>query len=215
MLSLAPRYDLFRIFFPKDFIPEVLQEKYLKVLTSRPYPIQNVNDYLSESIVSCEVLGLDDMISTQAQTGLNKFMSVNHIEPTSNKSFSPHNATPLEWLDRTINITFRLNQGFYNYFILYETIFNRYYKPNIEHLPQMYMCVLNSKGEIAVKFTFEDILFQGIDGLDFSYTQTSRQADVFNANLVYNDIKIEFTPEDYDIFSKTESLKGSYLGTLY
>ena len=72
-------------------------------------------------------------------------------------TFSPHNATPLEWLDRTINITFRLNQGFYNYFILYETIFNRYCKPNTEHLPQMYMCVLNSKGEIAVKFTFEDI----------------------------------------------------------
>ena len=75
------------------------------------------------------------------------------------------------------------------------------------------MCILNSKGEIAVKFTFEDILFQGIDGLDFSYTQTSRQADNFNANLVYNDIKIEFTPED--LFLKTESLKGSYLGTLY
>lgn len=214
MLSLSPRYDLFRIVFPKDFIPEVLQEKYLKVLTSRQYPIQNVNEYLSESIVSCEVLGLDDMITTQAQTGLNEFMNVVHKEPTSTKTFSVDSAAPLDCLDRTISMTLRLNQGFYNYFILYETIFHRYCKPSTEHIPQIYMYILNSKGEIAVRLTFEDVFFQGIDGLDFSYSQTSRQADTFNLNIVYNDIKIEFTPEDYDMFPETESVKASYLGML-
>ncbi len=211
MLSLSPRFDLFQIILPKDFIPNELNEKYRKILTKRSYPITDTIEYLSESIVSCSILGIDDITTTQQQTGINPRMTKAKTEPVSEVVFSKYNMAPLENLDRSINIEFRMNQGFYNYFLLYETIFHRYCKPELKcGIPQIYLYLLDSIGQKTVKYTFEDVYFQGIDELIFSYSQVSRQSDTFSLTLVYNDIKIEDTMSDnYDFV-----LKGSHLCSL-
>jgi len=211
MLSLAPRFDLFRLLLPKDFIPEELNAKYTKLLTSKQYPLSSPLEYLSESLVSCDILGIDDLVVMQRQTGINMRMHRVKTEPTSEVPFSVHTAAPLEKLNRTIDLSFRMNQGFYNYFMLYEILFWRFCKPEMRtSCPQVVLYMLNTRGEITTKLTFYDVFFQGIDGLDFSYANISRMADTFSLSLAFNDIKIETN----GIFDKTESVRGTYLGTL-
>ena len=36
MLSLSPRYDLFKFSFPKDFLPKEVEEKYSRIISKDP-----------------------------------------------------------------------------------------------------------------------------------------------------------------------------------
>ena len=56
MLSLSPRYDLFKFSFPKDFLPEEVLVKYNKVLSKNAGVITNAIDYLNESIQGVSLL---------------------------------------------------------------------------------------------------------------------------------------------------------------
>ena len=38
-------------------------------------------------------------------------------------------SNPLSRINKEFKVTFRLNQGLYNYFMMYETIFYKYLKP--------------------------------------------------------------------------------------
>ena len=105
MLSLSPRLDLFVFRFPKD--------------------------YLNASIQGVSFPGISDLLVEQqqisqhpenlnAQSGL-KMKRVN-VEPTRNNvTYSPNNI--LSQIGGEFTVTLRKNQGLYNYFMMYETIF--------------------------------------------------------------------------------------------
>ena len=67
MLSLSPRYDLFRFELPKDFLPESVQEKYQKILSKNAGVIVSPIDYLNESIQSVHIPGINDLVVEQTQ----------------------------------------------------------------------------------------------------------------------------------------------------
>ena len=50
MLSLSPRFDLFRFEIPKDYIPEEVRTKYDDIMSRRAGVITSCIDYLNESI---------------------------------------------------------------------------------------------------------------------------------------------------------------------
>ena len=60
MLSLSPRYDLFRFSFPKDFLPKDLEEKYQKLFITDSAVISSPINYLNESIVGVTFPGISD-----------------------------------------------------------------------------------------------------------------------------------------------------------
>ena len=62
MLSLSPRYDLFRFNFPIDFLPEEIEEKYSKILNKDPNVLINPIDYLNESIQGVTFPGIKELL---------------------------------------------------------------------------------------------------------------------------------------------------------
>ena len=71
MLSLSPRWDLFRFSFPKDFIPENISKKYENILSKNAGVIVTPIDYLNESIQSISIPGISDVNIQQAQHSSN------------------------------------------------------------------------------------------------------------------------------------------------
>ena len=134
-LSLSPRWDLFRFSFPKDFLPEPINDKYMNVLSKNAGVIVTPIDYLNESIQSISIPGISDINIQQQQHSTNSIVRSNipgkkviNTEPKTDITYTSSN-NPLDKIEKEFRVKFRLNQGLFNYYMLYETIFYRICKP--------------------------------------------------------------------------------------
>ena len=194
-LSLSPRYDLFRFTFPKDFLPVEVEEKYLNIIKENSNILTTPIDYLNESIQGINFPGISDIIVQQIQHGSNsnkRTLGKLNVEPKVDVAYqTPMN--PLDKIEHTFKITFRMNQGLYNYFMLYETIFYQICKPlNKGHQPVYYIELLNETGEVTSRIIFKDVLIDGIDGLEFNFNKVDRDAGTFDVSFKFNNIDFEF-----------------------
>jgi hypothetical protein len=195
MLSLSPRYDLFKFSFPKDFLPIEIEEKYSKIIRNNQGVITTPIDYLNESIQGVNFPGISDVIVLQAQHGSNDIqrrLGRMNVEPKADMIYqSP--ANPLDKIERSFKVTFRMNQGLYNYFMLYETLFHQICKPiDRGHQPIYYIEILNETGEVVSKVIFKDVLMDSIDGLEFNYNKLERDSGTFDVNFKFSNIDFEF-----------------------
>ena len=197
MLSLSPRYDLFRFELPKTFLPKEVSDKYQKILNKNAGVLTTPIDYLNESIKGINIPGISDLVTEQQQHSHNSINGLGRInvEPGRSNSYKA-TGNPLDKIDKEITITFRFNQGFYNYFMLYETIFYKYCKPtNIPNEDVLYIELLSETGKINARIKFIDCVLNGIDGLDFDYSKIERDSGTFNLMFKFNNIDFEFVDE--------------------
>lgn len=195
MLSLSPRYDLFKFSFPKDFLPEEIMVKYNKVLSKNAGVIINAIDYLNESIQGVSLPGITDILMTQAQHSSNPNERTGrklNVEPTHEFTYKSSN-NPLANINKEFKVTFRYNQGLYNYFMIYETIFHRICKHiNQESDSVLWVEILNETGEIISRIKLMDVYIDGIDGLEFNYNKIERDAGTFDVSFKFNNIDFDF-----------------------
>lgn len=195
MLSLSPRYDLFRFSFPKDFLPNEVEEKYQKLLSKNQAVITTPIDYLNESIQGINFPGISDILVQQQQHSSNEIgrkLGRLNIEPKTDITYqTPSN--PLDKINKEFKVTFRYNQGLYNYFMMYETIFHQICKPiNRSHEPVLFIELLSETGVVSSRIIFKDVLIDGIDGLEFNYNKVDREAGTFDVTFKFNNIDFEF-----------------------
>ena len=203
MLSLSPRLDLFVFRFPKDFLPEEIEKKYTILLNKEKSLIRTPIEYLNESIQGISFPGISDLLVEQqqisqhpenlkAKSGL-KLKRVN-VEPTRNNvTYSPNNI--LSQIGGEFTVTFRKNQGLYNYFMMYETIFYKVLKEydNVTKEDDLFeIDILDSTGKVIGRVKLFQPRIDGIDGLEFSYNKLERQVETF-------DLKFRFNNIDFDI----------------
>lgn len=204
MLSLSPRLDLFVFKFPKDFLPKEIEEKYTKILNREKSVIRNVIDYLNESIQGISFPGITDLLTEQVQYSPEHPENKNKqeglpakrisIEPSRNNvSYSPKNI--LSQIGSEFTVTLRKNQGLYNYFMMYETIFYKALKEyaNVTKQDDFFeIDILDSTGRVIGRVKLFQPRIDGIDGLEFSYNKLERQVETF-------DLKFRFNNIDFDI----------------
>lgn len=207
MLSLSPRYDLVRFHLPKTFLPEEVEKKYTEYLNSDKYTVGTAIDYLNESIQGVTMPGLSGLTITQQQIGSNNIVRTNtSVLPKKRINVEPiheinhlTSGNPLEKIDKEFKVTFRINQGFLNYFMMYETVFHyacREYRWDPEDV--MYIELLNEDGTILSRVKFIGVYIDGIEGLDFNYTKVEREANTFDVTFKFNNIDFEyFVNKDY------------------
>lgn len=207
MLSLSPRYDLFRFQFPKDFLPPEVEEKWKAVLSREAGVIVDPIEYLNESIKAISIPGISDVNITQMQHSYNPNPRDAHrinIEPNQNNTYVS-SANPLDKINRELKVTFRTNNGFYNYFMLFESLFYRICKHHLYGKGEdYYIYLLDEEGNAQSRIIFYQCHMDGIEGLDMSYDKVERQTDTFDVTFKWNNIDYEFieTKRDQSIFYK-------------
>ena len=199
MLSLSPRMDLFRFVLPKDFLPTEVEEKYYKLFQQNAGVITTPIDYLNESIMGVSFPGISDINIVQDQHGSNSIKESNlgkgmgkiNVEPKHEIVYTtPDN--PLEKIEKEFKVTFRQNQGLYNYFMLYETIFYKICKPHLyPPIDKLYIDILNEEGLSIARIVFADCHIDGIEGLEFDYTKLEREVGSFQVTFKFNNIDFE------------------------
>lgn len=198
MLSLAPRYDQVRFLLPKEFLPPEVTEKWQQRINRDSAVITTPIDYLNESIRGITFPGIQDLTIQQQQHSSNpvkRSLGQINVEPNQNNTtYSTGN--PLDKIQREITVRFRMNQGLYNYWMLYETIFYRVCKHELyKDGTDLEIYILDEDGVRCAKVILEQCHISGIDGLEFGFDKTERQTDEFNITLVFNNINLELLDE--------------------
>ena len=203
MLSLSPRYDLYRFMLPDGFLPDEVAEKYRKILNQEPGVIVEPLDYLNESIVTIKLPGISDINIVQNQSSSNPIIPTNsrkpdgslgriNREPAHPNTYIGSN-NPLEKIEQTFSVTFRKNQGLLNYFMLYETIFYRFCKHlDYEAGDEFRIYLLNEDGVATSYIELSQCHIDGIEGIEFDFTKQERQVDSFSVDWKFNNINFEF-----------------------
>lgn len=198
-LSLSPRMDLIRIALPKEFLPKEVEEKYKKLLYKNPNIITSPIDYLNESIQGVSFPGVSDINIEQTQHGSNSIIRTSktiNTEPAHQIVYTgPSN--PLEKIEKEIKITFRLNQGLLNYFMIYETIFYKICKPlSYPPIDFLNIDILDEDGAIISTLKLIDVHIDGIEGLEFSFNKLERESNTFTATFRFNNIDYDFIDDE-------------------
>jgi hypothetical protein len=204
MLSLSPRFDLFKFLLPIDFLPKSIEGKYRNVLIQNAGVIQSPIDYLNESIQSISIPGISDLNIVQQQISHNNIIrrqqnlgKINN-EPVHEQTYLGSD-NPLAKINKEFKVTFRMNQGLYNYFMVYETIFHRYLKDIGAQQDEVFMIdLLDETGKISTRIKLFDVFIDGIDGLDFTYSKVDRESNTFDVTFKFNNIDFVFIDEEFE-----------------
>ena len=97
----------------------------------------------------------------------------------------------------TFTVTFRQNQGLYNYFMIYESIFHRYIKPELygQQTNDVFDIVFLDEHALPVsRMLIMQPEFNGIEGLEFSYDKVERQTETFTVTFTFNNIDFDMLP---------------------
>lgn len=201
MFGLKGRQDGFRLLLPKDFLCEEIQEKYTKILRQKHSYFYTPIDFVNETIQKVQVLGFNDATIQQQQStkGTQPMIRPERIRqnefmtPSTEYTYRSPN-TPIALVDRTLNIEFRHTLGYLNYFILFENFWyqytrDRYYK----ELPKQFnVDILDEIGSIYSRIVLYDPLINGMDMLDFDYTQPIAQSQTFKMEFKYSNFDFQF-----------------------
>lgn len=185
MLSLSPRYDLFRFQFPKSFLSEQIQEQIGLVITRCNGVMTDPIQYLNESVVSVSVPGIDGLTVTQPDTWF------------GTKPYKISAKNPLNCIDKQFTVTFRMNQGLWNFFMFFEAIIAKHNIKPITYKDDVFMLqLLNETGEVCMVVKFFDCVIKGLDKINLSFNKVERQSEQFSVSFAFNNIDIDFA---YDL----------------
>lgn len=203
-MNLKGRQDKWRLLLPEDLIPNEIKEKYAKVLKRQHSFIYKPIDLLNESIQKIQVLGFTggtmeqpqsmhgEPLRTPSRTAENNMMhSTNQIPYRS--PFGP-----VSLVDKTLNVVFRHQAGFLNYFLLFESFFYQYSRDTkSDALPSVFpIDIYNEDGEVYCRIMLYDPLIDSMDMLDLDFTQTVAQSQTFQVVFKYSNIDFQFIEDD-------------------
>lgn len=202
-LSLAPRFDQFRFMIPKEYIPQKVRDKYDAILAKNPSVFANSMDYLNESIKGITLPAIENLIVEQQQVSHNSIKENGQLKGRINMEPAHPNVTLsseniLAKIGNTFTVTFRQNQGLYNYFMLYESIFHRFVKPELyrQNESELFDIIFLDENSVPVsRMMLYQPEFNGISGLEFSYDKVDRQSDTFEVTFTFNNINFDFIPQ--------------------
>lgn len=202
MLSLSPRYDQWRFLIPEGFIPESVLRKWEPIIKEEPGVFPDALSYLNESITGISLPGINETIITQPQHSSNRHtaplnragLGKINIEPKQDNTYIG-TRNPLDLIDRSLNVSFRMNQGLYNYYMLYESLFLFICKPH-QHQPydRFQISFLAEDGRIISNMILDQVILTGLGGIEFSYEKNGRNSESFTATFRWNNIDFDIVP---------------------
>ena len=179
MSILNARANSFYFVFPKGFFPDKVHQKYIDYLKKQPTPYDTLTSYMNSTIQSITFPS----------------MSIDSVEQVRNlgKKINYQSATPVQDLfNRDFQVTFRIAEGFINYFIMLETVLDYLDMKNptifAQNLP---LRTLDNNGTIITTVMFKEVIFSSFSELNLNYTQNAPSVYTFSVGFRCNYIGLD------------------------
>lgn len=184
MLSLAPRFDLFRFCFDKTFLNERITQQYTQLLNTDANVMVTPIDYLNESVVSVSIPGINDLLIKNSKTWFENTRTTMSVK------------NPLACIDKNVTVRFRMNQGMYNYFMMMEQILCDYHVDERKAYNDVFFLeLLDERGRVTTRIRFIDCYIKQLEELTFTFNKIGRQTETFSLEFAFNNIDIDFVTD--------------------
>ena len=205
-MFLNARSDLFKVEFPRNFIPKSIKEKYEPYVFRMPTMINDVSDLINYTIQTVTIPTMNYTPAEQMKPeGKNRFVA-EEPSPNSLGSSSTEAGRTRRWRASTniqeiftkeFQVTFQLIDGHINYWIMLDTLLYYYNFANKERFTESIpVRILDAEGNVMFTALFVDCLFTGLTEYQLSYSDLSQEFKTFDATFQYNTLNLELLPLD-------------------
>ncbi len=178
-MILNARANSFYFVFPKGFFPLDIQDKYFEYIKGQSIPYDTLTQYMNSTIQSVTFPSLQASSVTQTRP-LGKTITYQSASPIQNM------------FSQGFNVSFRMAEGFINYFVMLETLLEHLNFKNrdlfVENLP---LQVLDNNGNVISTIQFKGVTINSLSELNLNYTQNTPQVTNFTIGFNYNYLTID------------------------
>tara|TARA_S200002703_G_scaffold153743_1_gene155632 strand:- start:233 stop:895 length:663 start_codon:yes stop_codon:yes gene_type:complete len=205
-MFLNARSDLFKVEFPRNFIPKSIKEKYEPYVFRMPTMINDVSDLINYTIQTVTIPTMNYTPVEQVKPeGKNRFIQEDP-NPNSLGASSTEAGRIRRWrssqniqeiFTKEFQVTFQLIDGHINYWIMLDTLLYYYNFANKERFSESIpVRILDAEGNVMFTALFVDCLFTGLTEYQLSYSDLSQEFKTFDATFQYNTLNLELLPQD-------------------
>lgn len=179
------RKDLFYVEFTKLFIPEDIEKFYRAYVDRLPTFVDSPRKLVESSLQGITVPSYQyDPVS---QTGVDT-MNKNTIETKYRSSYNMQDNT-----QKTLTCTFKLLNGYINYWILLDTFFfHNDQKTKSAYIGDISLRILDAEGLVMMTRKYKQCIITGISEFELSYSENIQTFETFNITLQYTVAETEF-----------------------
>lgn len=177
-MILNARQNLFDFRFPKGFFFPEIEDKYRSYIKALPLPINTVSDFVNHTIQSFRMPSIS-VPSTE------QYLSARKTIWRGGLPF--HLIT-----DQKFGVTFKLTEGYINYFILYDQLrLFLEFGNEIEFLPTCMLRILDYGGKQFTSIKLQQITMVSISALELSFTSNIPQQSNITCDFSFNIFEIQ------------------------
>ena len=179
-MLLNVRQNGFIFNFPKSFIDESIVEKYSPYIKRMPIPYDTVHHFINSTIqqVNFPTLRTID-VSEQ-------------IRPGGFKQTYKSATTLQNLIQRDFTVTFKLGEGFINYWVVYENIIRFLdFKNTNQYFDDFKLMLLDNEGVIMASVLLEQPLVTSISELQLNYASTTPSFSTFSVGFRCNYVNVK------------------------
>jgi len=175
-MLLNARNNQFDFKFPRNFIPEAIEEKYGSYLNRIPgNVVEKTIDFINYTIQSVSIPSFGfDPAEVQTNDG-----TVTYFKGSQ----------PLQQLiDREFTVTFQLVDGYINYWILLDTLLYYYVLDN--NIDDFLLRMKDSEGNALVTIKMIEPIMKMLTELELSFASNVAEFQTFDVSFTYNIMEI-------------------------
>lgn len=179
-MILNARQNGFLIHFPKSFLhPDIIQ-KYEGYVKRMPVPYDTLNDFINATIQSINFPTLRT-IDTAEQ-----------VRPGGFKQTYKSSTTLQNLIQRDFSVTFKIGEGFINYWIIYENIvkFLDFQNPE-QYFDDFRLLLLDNEGVIMTSVYLQQPTVTSLSEIQLNYASTTPQFSTFTVGFKCNYVNIK------------------------
>tara|TARA_R110000796_G_scaffold44977_1_gene109238 strand:- start:2579 stop:3187 length:609 start_codon:yes stop_codon:yes gene_type:complete len=173
------RKDLFYVEFTKKFIPQNIEDFYKPYVKNMPHQIDSPRVLVESSLQGITVPSYQyDGVEQGHVDTLNK-NSITNIHRS--------NMNGQELAVKNLSLTFKLLNGYINYWILLDTFFAHYDFQNPEAvIGDISLRMLDNQENVMFTRVYKDVIFTGISEFELSYSENMQTFETFSIDLQYS-----------------------------
>ena len=179
-MILNARQNGFCFLLPKGFLDPSVVQKYEGYVKRMPVPYDTLNDFINATIQSVNFPTLRTVDTTE------------QIRPGGFKQTYKSATTLQNLIQRDFTVTFKLGEGFINYWIIYENIvkFLDFQNPE-QYLPDFRLLLLDNEGIVMSSILLQQPTVTSLSELQLNYSSTTPQFSTFSVGFRCNYVNLK------------------------
>lgn len=178
-MQYLSRKDLFFVEFTKKFIPDKIEKFYSDYVHRLPTQINSPRVLVESSLQGITVPSYQyDPVNQQ------------HVDTLNNNSITTNWRTSFnmqELTQKSLTCTFKLLNGYINYWILLDTFFYHNDMKNTEaFIGDISLRILDSEGLVMMTRKYNDCIMTGISEFELAYSENIQTFETFTVSIQYS-----------------------------